>query len=247
MLEAKGATLAVAAQSLPGPPVAGAGPSAYAGNELATRWLLHAVRSAEQPLRHLRTTRSAHPERLWMELSRLAGALCTFSLTAQPSDLPAYDHDDLGGCFAALERHLREHLDVVVASRAIVMPLTRASDVLHTASVTDPRCFEPGARWFLAARSGVGPVETAVRVPQFVKACASKFVLELVRRAYPGMALHHLPVPPAGIAPRADTAYFEVALAGPCAQGLRDSREFGAYVPDALPDASVELLVLPPG
>jgi type VI secretion system protein ImpJ len=246
MLEAKGATLAVAAQSLPGPPVAGAGPSAYAGNELATRWLLHAVRSAEQPLRHLRTTRSAHPERLWMELSRLAGALCTFSLTAQPSDLPAYDHDDLGGCFAALERHLREHLDVVVASRAIVMPLTRASDVLHTASVTDPRCFEPGARWFLAARSGVGPVETAVRVPQFVKACASKFVLELVRRAYPGMALHHLPVPPAGIAPRADTAYFEVALAGPCAQGLRDSREFGAYVPDALPDAALELVVLTP-
>jgi type VI secretion system protein ImpJ len=247
MLEAKGATLAAATRPLPGPPVPGAAPSAYAGNEVATRWLLHAVRSAEAPLRHLLATRGAHPERLWLELARLAGALCTFSLTAQPRDLPLYAHDDLGGCFAALERHLREHLDVVVASRALVAPLTRVSDVLHTAAVADPRAFEPGARWFLAARSPVGAVETAARVPQFVKACAAKFVLELVRRAYPGMALEHLPVPPAGIAPRADTAYFEITLAGPCAQGLRDTREFGVYVPDALPDASLELVVLAPG
>jgi type VI secretion system protein ImpJ len=247
MLEAKGATLAAVTRPLPGPPVPGAAPSAYAGNEVATRWLLHAVRSAESPLRHLLVTRSAHPERLWLELSRLAGALCTFSLSAQPRDLPTYQHDDLGGCFSALERHLREHLDVVVASRAVVAPLTRVSEVLHTVTVPDPRCFEPGARWFLAVRSGAGPVETATRVPQFVKACAAKFVLELVRRAYPGMPMEHLPAPPAGIAPRPDTAYFEITLSGPCAQGLRDTREFGAYVPDALPDAAVELVVLTTG
>ncbi len=247
MLEAKAATLAVVARPTAAPPVPGAAPSAYAGNEVATRWLLHAVRSAEAPLRHLLATRSAHPERLWLELSRLAGALCTFSLTAQARDLPVYQHDDLGSCFAALERHLREHLDVVVAARAVVSPLTRASEVLFTGPVPDPRCFEPGARWFLAVRSGVGPVETAVRVPQFVKACASRFVLELVRRAYPGMTLEFLPAPPAGIAPRGDTAYFEITVAGPCAQGLRDTREFGAYVPDALPDAQLELVVLVPG
>jgi type VI secretion system protein ImpJ len=244
MLEAKAASLATAVQPLPGPPVAGAGPSAYAGNEVATRWLLHAVRSAEAPLRHLLIARGVHPERLWLELARLAGALCTFSLTAQARDLPTYQHDDLGGCFGALERHLREHLDVVVAARATTAPLTRVSEVLHTTEVTDPRSFDPGARWFLAVRSAVGPVETAVRVPQFAKACASKFVLELVRRAYPGMALEHLPAPPAGIAPRADTVYFEIALAGPCAQGLRDTREFGVYVPDALPDAALELVIL---
>ncbi|MDF1505623.1 type VI secretion system baseplate subunit TssK [Roseisolibacter sp. H3M3-2] len=239
MLEAKAATLSAGAGA--------GGPSAYAGNEVATRWLLHAVRSAEGPLRHLLATRAAHPERLWVELSRLAGALCTFSLTAQARDLPRYDHDDLTGCFAALERHLREHLDVVVAARALVQPLARASEVLWTATVPDPRCFEPGARWFLAARSAAGPVETATRVPQFAKACASKYVLELVRRAYPGMPLEYLPAPPPGIAPRADAAYFEMQLAGPCGQGLRDTREFGVYVPDAIPDPQLELVVLLPG
>lgn len=241
MLDAKGAALAALAGA------AGSGPSAYAGNEVATRWLLHAVRSAEAPLRHLLTTRNAHPERLWLELSRLAGALCTFSLTSQARDLPTYAHDDLGNCFSALERHIREHLDIVVASRAIVMPLVRTSDVLFATPVTDPRCIDPAARWFLAVRSSIGPVETAVRVPSLAKACASRFVLELVRRAFPGMPLEHLPAPPAGIAPRPDTAYFEITLSGPCAQGIRDTREFGVYLPDGVPDAAVELVVLAAG
>lgn len=244
MLEAKGAALAGTLASAASPT---AGASAYAGNELATRWLLHAVRSAEAPLRHLLTTRRAHPERLWLELSRLAGALCTFSLTAQPRDLPLYTHDDLGACFGALEQHLRTHLDVVIAARAVVVPLARSTDVLHVASISDPRCYQPGARWFLGARSSLGQAETLARVPQLTKVCASKFVLELVRRAYPGLTIEHVPSPPPGLAPRADLAYFELTLAGPCAQGLTDTREIGVYVPAGLPDPYFELAVLVPG
>ena len=250
MLEAKGAALAatvtvggVAPSSAAAAPAPGAGPVAYTGNEVAGRWMLHAVRSAEAPLRHLLATRGVHPERLWDALSRLAGALCTFSLTAQARDLPTYRHDDLAGCFAALERHIRQHLDVVVAARAVIMPLARSTDTLYVTPVTDARCFEPGARWYLAARSSVGPAETATRVPVLAKACASKFVMELVRRAYPGLPLEHLPAPPPTLAPRPDRTYFAITLTGPCAQALRDSHEFGVYVPDGIPDATLELVV----
>lgn len=246
MLEAKGAALA-ATLSPTGSSGSAEAPSAYAGNELATRWLLHAVRSAEAPLRHLQAIRHAHPERLWRELSRLAGALCTFSLTTDPRDLPTYAHDDLGRCFGALERHVRSNLDVVIAASAVVVPLARTSDVLHAATVADPRCFLPGARWFLGVTAAIPPNEIATRVPQLVKACASKYVLELVRRAYPGLAMQHVPVPPPGLAPRANVTYFELVLAGPCGQGLQDSREFGVYVPDGLPQAVLELAVLVPG
>ena len=116
MLEAKGAALASTLVPASSSGAASA-PVAYVGNELATLWLLHAVRSAEAPLRHLLATRRAHPEEMWHELSRLAGALCTFSLTLQARDLPLYAHDDLSHCFAELERHLREHLDVAVAAK----------------------------------------------------------------------------------------------------------------------------------
>ena len=245
MLEAKGAALA--ASLAPAAAVSGAaGPSAYVGNELATRWLLHAVRSAEAPLRHLAAVRHAHPERLWAEVARLAGALCTFSLGTQPRDLPQYAHDDLGGCFGALERHVRVHLDAVVAASAVVVPLARTSAVLHSAVVADARCFAPGARWFLGVTAALPAAEVAARVPALVKACASRYVLELVRRAYPGLGVQHVPAPPAGLAPRPGVTYFELTLAGPCSQGLQDTREFGVYVPDGLPDARLELAVLVP-
>jgi type VI secretion system protein ImpJ len=252
MLEAKGAALAAtvsAAGSLGAASAAAAAagvPVAYAGNEVAARWMLHAVRSAEAPLRHLLATRAAHPERLWDSLSRLAGALCTFSLTAQARELPTYQHDDLAGCFGALERHVRQHLDVVVASRVVVMPLTRSTETLHVTPVGDPRCFQHGARWFLAVRSSVGPAETAARVPVLAKACASKFVLELVRRAFPGLPLEHLPAPPPTLAPRPDRTYFAITLGGPCEKALQESHEFGVYVPDGIPDATLELAVMVP-
>lgn len=241
MLEAKSAALAASIAGT-GAPAA----QAYVGNEVAIRWLLHAVRSAEAPLRHLLATRTAHPEKLFLECARLAGALCTFSLTTQARDLPAYAHEDLEGCFGALERHLRTHLDAVVAARAVVVRLAETQPTLHSAAIADARCFEPGARWFLGVRTSLGALETAARVPAHAKACAAKFVLELVRRAFAGLALEHVPAPPAAIAPRAELTYFAITLDGPCAQALRQSREFGVYVPDTLPDALLEVAVLVP-
>jgi type VI secretion system protein ImpJ len=208
---------------------------------------LHAVRSAEAPLRHLLATRRSHPERLWTELSRLAGALCTFSLTTQARDLPAYAHDDLGTCFTALERHLRTHLDVVVAAKAVVVSLPRGEDTLFGATIADPRCFDRGARWFLGVRSSLAMRDTIVAMPQLSKVCARKFVLELTRRAVPGLTLEHVPSPPAGLAPRAELAYFEIMRAGPCDTALSATREIGVYVPDSFGDAVLELAVLVPG
>lgn len=244
LLEAKGASL-VATLSQATATAAG-GAAAYMGNELATRWLLHAVRSADAPLRHLLLTRRAHPERLYAELARLAGALCTFSMTSHPRDVPAYDHDDATSTFTLLERQLRAHLDVVISARALVVPLQRVTDVLHTAALSDPRCFEPGARWFLAVRADVGGADLVDRVTRLTKTCASKFVLELVRRAFNGLVTEHVPMPPAALAPKPDLTYFELTMAGPCALSLQESREVGVYVPDALPGAYVELAILLP-
>ena len=244
MLESKGSALAASVNAAPSGAVGGG--AAYVGNELATRWLLHAVRSADAPLRHLLLSRRAHPERAYLELARLAGALCTFAVGAHPRDIPAYDHDDLTTCFDALDRQLRGFLDVVISARAVVIPLQRVSEVLHSAAVTDPRCFEPDARWFLAVRANVGAADLIDRVQRLTKTCASKFVLELVRRAFNGLPTEHIPTPPAGIAPKPDMTYFELRMTGPCAQSLAEAREIGVYVPDALVGAYVEVAILVP-
>jgi len=243
MLKAKGDALS---NSLSRDSGAAAGPAAYVGNEVATRWLLHAIRSAEPALQHMLDVRAVHPEHAWIELSRLGGALCTFSLATEARDLPAYAHDDLGGCFGALARHLRSHFDVVVASHAVVVRLERAGDTLFVGAVSDPRCYQNGARWFLGVRASIPQAQLQAAVPELLKVCSSKFVMELVRRAFPGFALEHVPSPPPGLAPRRELAYFEIGMAGPCAATTRDIREVGVYVPDGLPDVELELAVLVP-
>jgi type VI secretion system protein ImpJ len=253
MLAAKGAALAATLA-----PAAGAGaPAAYAGNEVATHWLLHAIRSAEAPLRHLRAVGHVHPERLWTECARLMGALCTFSLTTRADDLPRYAHDDLTGAFEALERQLRTHLDVVVASQTMAVPFTAATQevlggTLHVAPVTDPRALAADARWFVALHPGAGAasdfaLRAAQLVPQLVKVCGSRYVAELVRRAYPGLPLAHLPAPPAALAPRPGTVYFELTREGPCETAIRGGDDVGAYVPVALAGGTLELVVRLPG
>ncbi len=244
MLEAKGSALAATVSQAPSGATGGA--AGYAGNELATRWLLHAIRSADAPLRHLLLTRRAHPERLYLELTRLAGALCTFSINAHPRDVPPYNHADLTGSFDVLEQQLRAHLDVAISARAVVVPLQRVSNVLHTAPLSDPRCFEPGARWFLAVRAELGQADLIDRVQRLTKTCASQFVEKLVERAVNGLPTEHVPSPPAGLAPKPDLMYFELTMSGPCALTLAQSREVGVYVPDAIPGAYVEVAVLVP-
>lgn len=244
LLETRGNSLVAALAKAPS--AAAGGSVAYQGNELATRWLLHSVRSATSPLRHLMSAQQSHPERLYTELSRLAGALCTFSASSHPSDVALYDHTDLSKTFDALERLIRLHLDMVVSVRSVVMPLQQQDDLLHSTHIQDPMCFEPGARWFLAVRAPLDEADLIDRVQRLTKTCASKFVLELVRRAYNGLVTEHIPVPPSALAPKPGLTYFELQMSGPCAVSLKESREMGVYVPEAIPGAYLELAVLLP-
>lgn len=212
-------------------------------SDVASFWLLHSVHAALAPLRHHAASRRAHPEQLYTELARLAGSLCTFSLDGDARALPLYDHDRLEECFTALDRHIRSHLEVIIPTGCVTVALKPAAPSIHAGRIVDPRCFGP-SRWFLGIRSSIGETAVVASVPQLVKVCSSKFTPELVRRAYPGLALTHVPTPPASISPRLDRQYFSIAAAGPCWESLRESCEVGVYVPDALPGAELELRIL---
>ncbi len=143
----------------------------YASHEVANFWLAHTIHSSLAPLRYHRDTRGTHPEQLYVELARLAGALCTFALDSHPRNVPTYDHDNLGECFAALERHIRTHLDVIVPTSYVAIPLARAADYLHNGVIADRRVFT-GGRWILGIRSSSGDADVITQVPQLVKVCS---------------------------------------------------------------------------
>ena len=123
--------------------------SEFASREIANFWLLHSVNAALSPLRHHIVSKRGHPEELYVELARLAGALCTFGTNSHPRNLPDYDHENLGDCFEKLDRHIRAHLETVVPSSCITIPLRQVENYFFEGEIPDERVLGR-ARWVFA-------------------------------------------------------------------------------------------------
>jgi type VI secretion system protein ImpJ len=211
--------------------------------DVANYWFLHALHNAIPPLQHLSATKHAHPEELFIELSRLAGALCTFAVDSDPRTLPAYNHRDPGPAFRALDAHIKRHLEIVVPSNTITLNFHPSEPYIHEADVVDERCLRH-ARWVLGVRSSLGESDLLKLVPRLVKVCSSRFVPELVKRALPGMTLTHLPVPPTAIRAEVDMQYFVVETSGPCWEHILQTRKVGVYIPGEISQPEFDLTVI---
>jgi type VI secretion system protein ImpJ len=211
--------------------------------DVANYWFLHALHSALPPLQHLSATSHAHPEDFFLELSRLAGALCTFALDSDPRQLPAYDHRNPGPAFRALDAHLRRHLEIVVPSNTVSLAFQPVEPYMYAASVADERCLRR-ARWLLGVRSSIGESDLLKLAPRLIKVCSSKFVPELVKRALPGMTLTHVPVPPSAIRAEADMQYFAIETTGPCWEHILQTRSVGVYIPGEISQPEFDLTII---
>jgi type VI secretion system protein ImpJ len=211
--------------------------------DVANYWFLHAMYTALPPLRHLCGTKHAHPEQVFGELARVAGALCTFSLESNPAELPQYNHRDPGPVFRQLDRHIRRHLEIVIPSNTLTLDFHSAAPYIQEAAITDERCLRR-ARWILGVRSSLGESDLMRLAPQLIKICSSRFVVELVKRALPGMSLTHLAVPPSALHAEPDMQYFALDLAGPCWEHILQTKTVGIYVPGEITDAEFTLTVI---
>ncbi len=214
----------------------------FSSQEIAGFWFLHTVNSSLSAMRHLLMSKRGHPEELYLEMSRLGGALCTFGLESHPRNLPAYDHLNLDKCFEVLDTHVRKHLEVVVPTNCVSIPLSSTARYMYQGDVTDQRCLGR-SRWILAVRCSIGELDIISRTPRLIKLCSAKFLPELVKTALPGLTLTHLPVPPSAIAPKVDYQYFGINRSGNCWEHIVETRRVGVYVPAELPDAEIEILV----
>ncbi|MGI9627625.1 MAG: type VI secretion system baseplate subunit TssK [Longimicrobiales bacterium] len=214
-------------------------------SDIAGFWLSHTVQSAIPPLRHHLTVRTSHPEEVFLELARLAGALCTFSIHSDVGQLPVYRHADPEPSFDQIYRHIRGHLDVVVPQNALALPLKPTDPNFYAVKVPDPRAFRQG-EWFLGVSSSVAAEELEKRVPRVVKVCSAKHIERLVREAYPGLALELVNRLPTGLRHQAGTQYYRMGRSEPCWQSIVESQSVGVYIPDSIPNPTATLLMLLP-
>jgi type VI secretion system protein ImpJ len=217
--------------------------SEYSTSEIATFWMLHSVNAAIPELRHIMRVKKGHPEELYTAMARLGGALCTFAIESHPRDVPAYDHRNLDKTFEALDLHIRTHLETIVPTRFVEIPLTKTADYFYNGPVTDTRALNK-SKWILSIRCGIGEAEVIRRTPMLTKISSSDWVAKLVERAMGGMALTHLPVPPSAIRSRVDAQYFSITCADPHWSQINRTRQVGIYIPGDLPDPQLELFAL---
>ena len=211
--------------------------------DVANYWFLHALSSATPVLQHLYRTSQSRPEQVYIEMSRLAGSLCTFAAQSNVTDLPAYDHGRPGDSFYVLDKHIRKHMDIVLPTNYVSLNFSPGEPYFYEADVQDERCLRR-ARWVLGVRSSLGEADLINLTLRLIKVCSARFVPELVRRALPGLALNHLPVPPSAIRAEADKQYFSLELSGPCWDHIQQTRRVGVYIPGELRDAEFDLNII---
>jgi type VI secretion system protein ImpJ len=211
--------------------------------DVANYWFLHALCSALPALRHHLQDRRSHPEEVYRDLVRLAGALSTFALESTGDEIPPYRHLDLSSTFMGLDALIRRYLEIVAPSNCVTLQFHKADHYIHAAEVKDERCLRR-ARWIFGIRSPLTDSQILRQTPKLTKICSAEGVVKLVQRALPGLELMHLPVPPAALPAQADMHYFSISLSGPCWQHILQTKQVGVYLPGELGDAAFELTVI---
>jgi type VI secretion system protein ImpJ len=211
--------------------------------DVANYWFLHALCSTLPALRHHLQDRRSHPEEVYRDLARLAGALSTFSLESTQDEIPPYRHLDLTSTFRELDVLIRHYLEIVAPSNSITLQFRKADSYIYAAEVKDERCLRR-SRWVLGIRSSLTDSVLLRQTPALVKVCSAEGVAKLVQRALPGLELMHLPVPPAALHAQADMHYFSISLSGACWQHILQTKQVGVYLPGDLGDATFDLTII---
>ncbi len=212
-------------------------------SEAANFWFLHTVNAAVPVLMHYHAHPSAHPEPVFLSMARVAGQLMTFAGEGHPKDLPQYSHDDLGGCFSAMEARIRQLLETVIPTRCTPIPLERPRESLFTGRFQDERLLE-GAQLYLAVMAEV-PEEKIVReVPLKAKVSSTDRVDGLIAAALRGIVLRHLPTPPAEIPVQPGRTYFQVDRQGDHWEAVRKARTIAFYMPPEFKQLKLEFMAV---
>jgi type VI secretion system protein ImpJ len=217
----------------------------FTAADIANFWLLYTVNTAFPQFRHLFETRGGHPEELFSAMLSLAGSLTTFSSRVHPRDLPPYDHDNLGGCFAALDEKLRMLLETVVASNVVSLPLKLLKPSIYATALDNDK-YLVNSKMYLAISAETTQAEIVNKTPNLVKLCSASHIEHLVRQALAGVPITYLPQPPAAIPVKLNYQYFALNQAGPAWESIQRARNFAAYIPGDLPNPQAELVIVLP-
>ena len=213
----------------------------FSNADVAHFWLLNNLNMTVPELNYLRTQPLQHPERLFLVLSRLGGALSTFSLKYSVENLPRYTHSDLGAVFKSLEADLRDLIDTVIPSNFSTIQLKREAESLYSAVQFDLQVLE-GGTFYLGVKLESKDSNWMEQFEKFAKVGSRDAIEMIVGSAMPGVTLRHQHRPPAQVPIRSHYEYFRVDGRGEFWDAVVSARSIAVYVPQMFAGALIELL-----
>jgi type VI secretion system protein ImpJ len=209
---------------------------------LAGFWLLQTLQRSLPALRHFLENPEEHPSVLYRELLRLAGALCTFALDADPARLPLYCHGDPAPGFDTLEKHIRRNLELSLPTNCIEIKLEGFDRYYFKGVVDDPRC-KPDSRWILGIRSTLRENQLKAIVPPTVKVSSHKWIKRAVDTSVADVPVSYIE-PPNAIDPQPGYRYFSLDGSHDDFVPVFKHKGIGIYVPAsvALTDISLHAI-----
>ena len=215
----------------------------FSNADVAHFWLLNNLNMTVPELNYLRTQPLQHPERLFLALSRLAGALSTFSLTHSVESLPRYAHGDLGAVFRTLESTLRDLIDTVIPSNFSTIQLKREAESLYSATQFDLQLLDSGT-FYLGVKLEGQDTTWMERFEKLAKLGSRDSIEMIVGSAMPGVLLRHQHRPPAQVPIRSHFEYFRIDGRGEFWDAVISARSIAVYVPQMFDGATIELLCI---
>lgn len=217
----------------------------FAVADVSLFWLLNALNSYQPLLRELVAQPARHPEQVYLELSKLAGSLLTFSLEHDIDAIPAYRHEQPEAVFPPLFRLLGTLLEASLPSRVIALELQTLSAHRWQAALHDARLRErDGVDFYLSVRSSLPAAQLQSQFPRLCKAGAPDDVDQLVNAALDGIPLLPLSQVPAAIPLRLGNQYFALDLEHARAAAMLASGACAFYVPSTLADVQLDLFAV---
>ncbi|NHB94140.1 type VI secretion system baseplate subunit TssK [Photorhabdus cinerea] len=215
----------------------------FAVADVSLFWLLNALNSYEPVLNNFKAAPALHPEIIYRELVKLAGALLTFSLDHDLDALPAYQHDQLSDVFPPLMRLISTLLEARLPSRVIAIELEVVRENQWKASFHDRRLCEE-ADFYLSVRSSIPAHQLQTQFPHLCKVGAPDDIDRLINRSLSGVPLRPLSHVPAAIPLRLENQYFAFDLNNPLAKVMLEAGSCAFYVPGTLSGVQLELFAV---
>ncbi|SFM42855.1 type VI secretion system baseplate subunit TssK [Rugamonas rubra] len=215
----------------------------FRSGDVSSFWLLHTASTAAATLTHYMHHPELHPERLFEALLGLAGALMTYSKSYTLSDLPKYQHNDLGRCFGQLDTIIRELLTTVISTKCFSIALEETKPYYYGGRL-DSGKIDHATTLYLAVSAALPALELVDTVPRHIKLGGPDDLERCVLSSLSGIKLVHAARVPAAIPVQPDTYYFALDNKSVLYEQMLKAQAISLYIPDGIDDLQIELIAV---